>query len=62
MVSKIKASDQEHIPDGELDNRDFDLQLHEFQAHLIVAKARVIPLKTIITVPGFNLLELLLCC
>ena len=38
-VSKIKESDQEHLPDGDINDEDFILQLQEFQAHLIAAKA-----------------------
>ena len=39
MVSKFEENDQEHLPDGDINDEDFNPQLHKFQTCLIAAKA-----------------------
>ena len=51
MVSKTKDNDQDTLPDGDLDDRDFDPKLHEFESHILAAKSCVNPLKTGLTIP-----------
>ena len=61
MVSKTKDNDQDTLPDGDLDERDFDLNLLEFKSHILATQSRVIPLKTSLTIPRSELSGLLLC-
>ena len=46
MVSKTKENDQDTLPDGDLEDRDFDPKLYEFESHILAAKSRVTLLKT----------------
>ena len=49
------------LPYGNLDDRDFDPNLHEFESHILAAKYCVTPLKTSLTIPRSKLSGLLLC-
>ena len=51
MVSKTEENDQDVLPNGDVDDKDFDPDLHEFESHILAAKARVTPLKTGLTIP-----------
>ena len=42
MVSKSKEHNKEHLPDGDLKDKDFDLAEHEFQSHILTAKSQYI--------------------
>ena len=46
MVSKTKDNDQETLPDGDLEDRDFDPNLHEFESHILATKSCVTLFKT----------------
>ena len=46
MVFKTKDNDQDTLPDGDLDDRDFDPKLHRFESHILATKSHVTPLKT----------------
>ena len=35
MVSKTKDNDQDTLPDGDLDDKYFDPNLHEFESHIL---------------------------
>ena len=61
MVSKSEEYNQEDLPDGDLEDRDYDHKEHNFIAHLVTAKAHVTPLKTGLTIPRSELSGLLLC-
>ena len=61
MVSKTKENDQEVLPDGDMDDKDLDPDLHEFESHILAAKARVTPLKTGLTIPQAEVSGLVLC-
>lgn len=61
IFSKIKYTDQEQLLDGDIDDSDYDPNLHKFQVHLIASKARFIPLKTGLKIPKSDLLGVLLC-
>ena len=41
MVSKTKENNQDILPDGDVDDKDFDPDLHEFKSHILAAKAPV---------------------
>ena len=36
MVSKTKENDQDVLPDGDMDDKDFDPNLHEFKSHILL--------------------------
>ena len=61
MVSKTKDNDQDTLPDGDIDERDFDPKLHRFESHILATKSRVILLKTGLMIPRSQLSGLLLC-
>ena len=61
MVSKIEENDLEVLPDGDINDEDFDPNLHEFKSHILTAKAHVTPLKTGLTIPRAEVSGLLLC-
>ena len=48
---KTKENDQYILPDGDVDDKDFDPDLHEFEFHILTTKARVTPLKIGPTIP-----------
>ena len=50
MVFKTKENDQDILPNGDVDDNDFDPDLHEFKSHILAAKARLTPLKTGLTI------------
>ena len=51
MVSKVKEIDLDVLPDGDVYDKDFDPDKHEFVSHILVAKACVTPLKTGLMIP-----------
>ena len=51
MVSKTKENNQDVLPNRDVDDNDFDPDLHEFKSHILAAKAHVTPLKTGLTIP-----------
>ena len=59
--SKTKENDLDVLPNGDLDNKDFDHDLHEFESHILAAKAHVTPLKTGLTIPRAEVSGLVLC-
>ena len=50
MVSKIEEINLDVLPDGDIHDKDFDPDKHEFVSHILAAKARVTPLKTGLTI------------
>ena len=61
MVSKTKKNNEDILPHGDVDDKNFDPDLHEFESHILAAKARVIPLKTGLTIPQAEVSELVQC-
>ena len=61
MVSKIKENYQDVLPDGDVDDKDLDPDLHEFKSHILAARAHVTPLKTGLTIPQAEVSGLVLC-
>ena len=61
MVSKTKENNQDVLPNGDVDDNDFDPDLHEFKSHILTAKTRVTPLKTGLTIPRAEVSGLVLC-
>ena len=57
IVSKIKKNDQYVFPDGDVDNKDFDPDLHKFKFHIFTAT----PLMTGLTIPQTEVSGLVLC-
>lgn len=61
MVFKTKENSLEVLPDGDINDDDFDSKLYEFKSYILAAKAHVTPLKTVLTIPRAEVLGLLLC-
>ena len=61
MVSKTGESNLETLPDGGFNNNNFDPSIHQFESHILTAKACVTPLKTGLTIPRSEVSGLLLC-
>ena len=51
MVSKFEENDLEVLPDGDINDKDFNPNVIEFKSHILATKAHVTPLKTGLTVP-----------
>ena len=39
MVSKTEENEQDVLPDGDFDDKDFDSDKNEFESHILAAKA-----------------------
>ena len=50
MVSKTEENNLEVVPDGNINNNDFDPNVHDFVSYILAAKACVTPLKTGLTI------------
>ena len=61
MVSKTKENEQDTLPEGDLEDRDFDPEEHVFKSHILATKSWVTPLKTGLTIPRSEVSGLLLC-
>ena len=61
MISKHHENGEENLPEGDLEDKDYDPEEHEFISQLVATKARVTPLKTGLTIPRSELSGLLLC-
>ena len=61
MVTKIKENDLETLPNEDMNDEDFDPNIHEFKSHILTAKARATPLKTGLTIPRAEVSGLLFC-
>ena len=61
MISKHHQNGEENLPEGDLEDKDYDPEEHEFISQLFAAKAQVTPLKTGLTIPRSELSGLLLC-
>ena len=42
MVSKTKENEQDTLPEGDLEDRDFDPEEYVFESHILAAKAHII--------------------
>ena len=51
MISKHQETGEENLPEGDLEDRDYNPEDHEFISHLVAAKARVTPLKAGLSIP-----------
>ena len=49
------------LPDGDFNYDNFDPNIHQFESHILTAKAHVTPLKTGLTIPRSEVSGLLLC-
>ena len=61
MVPKTEENSLKVQPDGDINDDNFDPNLHKFKSHILPAKARVTPLKTGLTIPRAEVSGLLLC-
>ena len=61
MISKNQESEEENLPEGDLKDKDYDPEEHEFISQLVATKAWVTPLKAGLTIPRSELSGLLLC-
>ena len=61
MIYKHQETEEKKLPEGDLEDRDYNPEDHEFISHLVAAKARVTPLKAGLTIPKSELSGLLLC-
>ena len=39
MVSKTEENNLNVLPDGDIDDKDFDPDIHEFESHILAAKS-----------------------
>ena len=39
MVSKTEENDQDVLPEGDPEDKDFDLDKHEFESHFLATKS-----------------------
>merc|ERR1712112_166681 len=61
MISKHEENKEEKLPEGDLEDKDYNPEEHEFTSQLVATKACVTPLKAGLTIPRSELSGLLLC-
>ena len=61
MVSKTEENNQDVLPDEDVDEKDFDLDIYKFKFHILAAQACVTPLKTGLTIPRAKVSESVQC-
>ena len=60
MVYKDGTRGKEILPIGDPDDQDYLPHIHEFVSHIVIAKARVTPLKLGLTIPRSEMSTLVL--
>merc|ERR1712089_55272 len=61
MVSKHKENNEESLPEGDLEDKDYNSEEHKFISQLVATEGRVTPLKAGLTISRSELSGLLLC-
>ena len=58
---KLKRTIKTFFPDGDVDDKDFDPDIHKFKTHILSAKAHITPLNTGLTIPQAEVSGVVLC-